>query len=144
MAKTTRYAELMEQLKAAKTEAEKEEMASQIKALKTYEDAYRYHARQMELLSGASWVNYYLIYLRGTKDNNINFDGLRKVLLMVTPEAKDEKTSQPLSTNGFKPRQNGDVKFPTPKAGCFRLNNPARGRKQRQSSSSRTSRRGVQ
>lgn len=47
----TRYEELIEQLKLAKTDAEKEEIAIQIKALKTYEDAYRYNAKEMELLS---------------------------------------------------------------------------------------------
>lgn len=47
----TRYDELIKQLKSAKTESEKEEIAVQIKALKTYEDAYRYNAKEMELLS---------------------------------------------------------------------------------------------
>lgn len=47
----TRYDELMAQLKKALTEAEKEELAAQIKALKTYEDAYKYNAKEMELLS---------------------------------------------------------------------------------------------
>lgn len=46
-----RYDELIERLKAAQSEAEKEKIAIQIKALKTYEDAYRYNAKEMELLS---------------------------------------------------------------------------------------------
>ena len=47
----TRYEELVEQLKLAKTDAEKEEIAIRIKALKVYEDAYKYNAKEMELLS---------------------------------------------------------------------------------------------
>ena len=47
----TRYDQLIEQLKAAKTEADKQEIAIQIKALKVYEDAYKYNAKEMDLLS---------------------------------------------------------------------------------------------
>lgn len=46
-----RYDELIEQLKNAQTEKEKQEIAIQIKALKIYEDAYRYNAKEMERLS---------------------------------------------------------------------------------------------
>lgn len=47
-----RYDELIEHLKNAQTEKEKqEEIAIQIKALKIYEDAYRYNAKEMERLS---------------------------------------------------------------------------------------------
>ena len=47
----TQYDELMEQLKKATTASEKEELAAKIKALKAYEDAYKYNAKEMELLS---------------------------------------------------------------------------------------------
>lgn len=47
----TRYDELMEALKAASTEEEKKEIIIKIKALKAYEDAYRYNAKEMEILS---------------------------------------------------------------------------------------------
>lgn len=46
-----RYDELMEQLKQATTEEEKQSIIIKIKALKTYEDAYKYNAKEMELLS---------------------------------------------------------------------------------------------
>ena len=47
----TRYEELIAQLKAAKTEPEKQNIAVKIKALKVYEDAYKYNAKEMEQLS---------------------------------------------------------------------------------------------
>jgi len=46
-----RYDELMKALKEAKTEEEKRIIKIKIKALKTYEDAYKYNAKEMELLS---------------------------------------------------------------------------------------------
>lgn len=47
----TRYEELIAQLKAAKIESEKQNIAVKIKALKVYEDAYKYNAKEMEQLS---------------------------------------------------------------------------------------------
>lgn len=47
----TRYEELIAQLKAAQTESEKQNIAVKIKALKVYEDAYKYNAKEMERLS---------------------------------------------------------------------------------------------
>lgn len=47
----TRYDELMAALKKANTEKEKEELIIKIQALKAYEDAYKYNAKEMELLS---------------------------------------------------------------------------------------------
>lgn len=47
----TRYDELMTALKNAKTAQEKEELIIKIQALKAYEDAYKYNAKEMELLS---------------------------------------------------------------------------------------------
>lgn len=42
----TRYEELIAQLKAAQTESEKQNIAVKIKALKVYEDAYKYNAKE--------------------------------------------------------------------------------------------------
>lgn len=47
----TRYDELMAALKKATTEQEKEDLIIKIQALKAYEDAYKYNAKEMELLS---------------------------------------------------------------------------------------------
>ena len=47
----TRYDELMNALKKAKTDDEKQELIIKIKALKAYEDAYKYNAKEMEILS---------------------------------------------------------------------------------------------
>ena len=47
----TRYDELMATLKKATTDEEKQNIIIKIKALKAYEDAYRYNAKEMELLS---------------------------------------------------------------------------------------------
>lgn len=47
----TRYDELMAALKKAVTDKEKEELIIKIQALKAYEDAYKYNAKEMELLS---------------------------------------------------------------------------------------------
>lgn len=47
----TRYDELMNALKKAKTKEEKQDLIIKIKALKTYEDAYKYNAKEMEILS---------------------------------------------------------------------------------------------
>ena len=46
-----RYDELMAALKQATTEEEKKIIMIKIKALKTFEDAYKYNAKEMELLS---------------------------------------------------------------------------------------------
>jgi len=46
-----RYDELMKALKEAKTQEERKEIKIKIKALKVYEDAYKYNAKEMELLS---------------------------------------------------------------------------------------------
>lgn len=46
-----RYDELIEQLKNAKTEEEKQEIESRLLALKAFHDAYTFNAKQMELLS---------------------------------------------------------------------------------------------
>lgn len=46
-----RYDELMKALKEAKTPEEKKTIKTKIKALKVYEDAYKYNAKEMELLS---------------------------------------------------------------------------------------------
>ncbi len=46
-----RYDELMAALKQAKTEEEKKSIMIKIQALKAYEDAYKYNAKEMELLS---------------------------------------------------------------------------------------------
>jgi hypothetical protein len=45
------YDELMVELKKATDQKQKEEIIIQIKALKAYEDAYKYNAKEMELLS---------------------------------------------------------------------------------------------
>lgn len=47
----TRYDELMAALKKATTPKEKEDLIVKIQALKAYEDAYKYNAKEMELLS---------------------------------------------------------------------------------------------
>ena len=47
----TRYDELMQQLKIATTEEEQKRIIDKITALKAYENAYRYNAKEMELLS---------------------------------------------------------------------------------------------
>ena len=46
-----RYDELMKALKEAKTPEERKKIISKIQALKVYEDAYKYNAKEMELLS---------------------------------------------------------------------------------------------
>ena len=46
-----RYDELMKALKEAKTPVERKKIIIKIKALKVYEDAYKYNAKEMELLS---------------------------------------------------------------------------------------------
>ena len=46
-----RYDELMQALKNAKTPEEKKIIITKIQALKVYEDAYKYNAKEMELLS---------------------------------------------------------------------------------------------
>lgn len=47
----TRYEELMAALKKAETDEEKHALIIKIKALKAYEDAYKYNAKEMEILS---------------------------------------------------------------------------------------------
>lgn len=47
----TRYDELMAALKKATTPEEKKDLIVKIQALKAYEDAYKYNAKEMELLS---------------------------------------------------------------------------------------------
>jgi len=47
----TRYDELMSALKKAETTEEKQALIIKIKALKAYEDAYKYNAKEMEILS---------------------------------------------------------------------------------------------
>lgn len=46
-----RYDELMKALKEAKTPEEKKSIEIKLLALKVYEDAYKYNAKEMELLS---------------------------------------------------------------------------------------------